>query len=238
MIGHDSSKAGKIGSGEAQHLIGAQAHNQAADGGDKLREHGRPGGSGYAHLEGHDKHDIQHDVQQRRKYQKIERVFAVAQGAQDIGNHVVEDRGPASQQDHKHIVVGLLIDILRHLHPVQNRVGEAAAQHSDQRREKHGEQSGGGDAAAHSAFVAGAEALAQADSEAVGKALDKAEDKIDNDAAGAYRGQGVRAQRPADDDRIGKGVKELKEISADDGQGEFQKDLEGTAFRKVHAGSC
>ena len=49
---------------------------------------GRPG---HAPVEPGDKQDIQHDVDKRGDDEEVERAFAVADSAQDVGAHVVDE---------------------------------------------------------------------------------------------------------------------------------------------------
>ena len=233
MLHYSASELTEICFSQPDHVIRTESDSQAAKSGKKLGQYSRPGRAGDTHLEGHNKHDIQHNVQQGREHEKVKRRSAVPKGSQNIGNHVIKNRSAGAEQDNKHILPGLAVNILGYLNPVQNRMGEAAAESGDDHCKKDGEKGRGCDALSHALFILGPVLLAQTDAETVCKALNKAQNKIDNHTAGAHGGQSRGAQSASDNDGVGKCVKELKQISAYDGERKFQQDPKRIPFRKI-----
>ena len=116
---------------------------------------------------------------------------------------------------------------------MQNRCGQTTAQYGDQKSKSDTKQSGNGNTLFHFDHILSSEISSQTDAEAIGKALDKAKHKIDNDAGAAHRGQRLGTQGLSHNDGICQGIKELKDITADDGKGKTPQNLEGIAFGQI-----
>ena len=220
MTAHLGAKVFLRKAAAAQRGIAAKAHQCASKCGEQLAEHCGPGSARNAHAQRHDEQDIQAHVAQRRNHQEDQRRFAVAQRAQEIGDDVVKDCRARAQQDQEKIGVGVVVDVLRGLHPIENRVRQQAACQRQHDGEKQRQQPRNPRAAPHPILVLCAEALPETNAEAAGEALDEAQHKIDDDAGGADGGQRVFAQRAADDHRIGQRIEQLEQIAAEHRQRE------------------
>ena len=77
-----------------------------------------------SHLERHDEQKIQADVQSAGQDQEVQRRFAVAQGAHDAGDHVVQKDERDAGEDPANIDDRAVQDVLRRLHQHQQRAGQ------------------------------------------------------------------------------------------------------------------
>ena len=64
-----------------------------------------------AHAKRHDEQDIQHDVQKSGENEKDEGRSAVAQGPQQVGDEVIEDRGPGAQVNDEQVGKSHVVNI-------------------------------------------------------------------------------------------------------------------------------
>ena len=181
----------------------------------ELGKNRRPRSAAHAHVERQDKNKIQHNIQKRGEHQKIQGRPAVSQRAENIGYHIIKYRRAGSCKNGKHIIISHSVNLFRGLHPVQDRMGQAAADASEDNGKHNAPHQRGGDTPAHAGFISGAAPLSQTDSESSGDTLDEAEYKIDDDTGGPHRGKGVRSQCFSDDHGICQRIKELKQISPD-----------------------
>ena len=222
-----------------QHREALQGENGAQHRGEKLGKHRGPRGPRHPHAEGHDEHDVQHDVQEGGENEEDEGRSAVPQGPQQVGDEVIENRGPGAQKDDEQIGKCHIVNVFRCVQKAEDGVSQHAAHRGEQDGEQNGEQGGGRHAAAHPRFVLRTEQLPQPDAEAAGQPLNEAEDEIDDGAGGPHGGQRVRADGAAYDHRVRQGVEKLKQISADNGQGKAQQDALLAARGQVfgHKGS-
>ena len=209
------------------------AGQNTEDGGKQLGENGSPGGTCHAHSEREDKRKIQHDVQQGGQDEEVQRCSAVPERPQDVGNQVVKNGGSRSEKHGEHVVVCHVIDTVRRLHPVKDRMGKKTADRGNEHCKGYGQHKRDGDALAHSLFIPGAAALAETDAEAAGDSLNKAENEVYDDRGGTDRGKGIGTEGTAYDHGIGQCVKKLEQISADDGNGKFQKCGKGTSLCQI-----
>ena len=179
----------------------------------KLGKNRSPGSTGNTHMEWYNKQDVQKNVQDRGKHQKIKRCFTVAQRTKHIGDHIIKNSCARSEKNDKHVIVSFAGNILRNLHPAENLVSQQAADQSQDNGKNNTEQCRYSNTFAHTFFVLCTTPLAKADTESTGKAIDKAKDKIDNDTGGTNCCKGISTKRFADDHRVSKCIKKLKKIS-------------------------
>ena len=217
----------------AEHRILPQPDDRAEDCREELAEHCRPCRARNAHMERDDEENVQPDVEQRREHKKDERRAAVAERTEHIGNDIIKNRRAGAEQYHKEIGIGVGEDVLRRLHPAEHRPGKQAHERREQQRKRRRERPRHRGAPAHAGLIPCAAALAQADAEAAGQPLHEAEDEIADDARGADGGERVRAERFADNDRVGKRIEKLEEIPAEHRQRIPQQHAERTAFRQL-----
>ena len=197
------------------------AGQDAEDGGKQLGENGSPGSACHTHSKRKDERKIQHDVQQGGQDEKVQRCSAVSQRPQNVGNQVIKNGGSRPEQHGEHVVVCHVVNAVRRLHPVKDRMRKKTADGGDEQCKGCGQDEGNSDALAHSLFISGPAALAEADAEAAGDSLDEAENEIDDDGGGAHCSEGVGTKGTANDHGVGQRVEQLKQIPADDGEGEF-----------------
>ena len=131
-------------------------------------------------MEWYNKQDIQKDIQNRRKHQKIKRCFTVAQRTKHIGDHIIKNSCARSEKNDKHVIVSFAGNILRNLHPPENLVSQQAADQSQDYGKNNTEQCGYSNTFAHAFFVLCTTPLAKADTESTGKTIDKAKEVLDN----------------------------------------------------------
>ena len=184
-------------------------------------------------MERDDEENVQPDVEQRREHEEDERRAAVAERTEHIGNDIIKNRRAGAEQYHEEIGIGVGEDVLRRLHPAEYRPGKQAHERREQQRKRRRERPRHRSAPAHAGLIPCAATLAQANAEPAGQPLHEAEDKIADDARGADGGERVRAERFADDDRVGKRIEKLEEIPAEHRQRIPQQHAERTAFRQL-----
>ena len=100
-------------------------------------------------------------------------------------------------------------------------MSQQAADQSQDYGKNNTEQCGYCSTLAHAIFVLCTTPLAKADTESTGKTIYKEKDKIHNDTGGTDCCKGISTKRFADDHRVSKCIKELKQITQNYGNCEF-----------------
>ena len=149
----------------------------------------------------------------RRQRKKQKRRAAVAHGAQDRGQQVIQKRERNAQKDDEQVGVGVVEDLRRGGEQVQNLRAEQRAgcrqQHGNAERQRHAVK----DQPPHRAVILRAKRLRNRDGEAAACACAEADDQKLDAARRADRGQCVRAEIAADDRGIGHVVGLLKQVA-------------------------
>ena len=186
---------------------------QAQQAGDELREHRGIACARHAHLQVHDAENIQHHVEQRGENQEIQRRAAVAQGAQDAGEQIVENVGKRAGKDDDDVVICHVDNVIRRVHGNKQRAAHGHAQRRHHNAQHNAQQDRHGHRVAHAVIVARAEALRHQHGEAARHAHDEAENEERQRTRGADGRQRVHAEELAHDDGVHHAVKLLKKVA-------------------------
>ena len=158
----------------------------------------------------------------------------IARRPQRARAEVVEHGGRNAQEDHQHVLKRLFKDVLRRAHQRQHRPRQQHHGRRHDRRQRDADHRAIEEVALVFVSALGAEGLRQRDAEADARALHKAQRQEIERIGGAHRRQGVRADQPADHDRIDETVQLLKQRAQDQGQREQQNLLNRAADGQVH----
>ena len=202
---------------------------QAEGRGDRLGQDRREGGAVHAHAEPDDEKDVQGDVEAGGEDQEKQGGAAVADGAQEGREEVVEHGGSQSPADDQHVGGRVGQDVGGRVHECQKARDDHKAQQGQEGGEEDGQEDPVGDADPHAVFIAGAEALGGQDREAGGQAHGKSEQQKRNRARGADGGQRRGPQKTADNDGIRHAVELLENIPQKEGKGKPQNDRQDPA---------
>ena len=93
-----------------------QADEQTEQGRKKLRKNRSPGSTGNTHMEWYNKQDVQKNVQDRGKHQKIKRCFTVAQRTQNACQKIISHHGDNTMTDDQNITFSIFKQLLRNVH--------------------------------------------------------------------------------------------------------------------------
>ena len=230
--------AGALAEGELaflhmQHLKLAAQEAEADHAGDGLGNIGGQRCAEDSHLERHDEQKIQADVQGAGQDQEVQRRFAVAQGAHDAGDHVVQKDERDAGEDPANIDDRAVQDVLRRLHQHQQRASQGHRGDGKHYAECDAQPGGISHMAAQVAVIPCAEQLSDGDGKTIADANDEAQDQVVDGAGGADRRQRTDAAETAYDDGICQRVKLLEQIAQHKRQGEEQDHFQRIAAGKV-----
>ena len=196
---------------------------------DELTDERRPARARHAHFERHNKEQVERNIQQAREDQKQQRCAAVAEGAENAGERVIEHRGRDAEEDQKNIVISIGKRVLGRVHRGQD---PAAAERREQGHDE-GDQAAQpdhvADEAAQTVLVAFAEFLRHGDGKARADARAEADDQEADRAGRADAGKRLDAERFADDNGVDHGIELLKQQPQQQGQNERQQDRQRAA---------
>ena len=197
----------------------AQRQHRAGD----LADHRGQSRPRYAPVEPGDEDHVQHDVDEGRHNEEVERTFGITRRPQDVGAHVIKDLGDHAQEVDAQIERRIPQDLRRGAHQPQNRLGGQQPQHGEQRADDHAEHQGGVHLPVHSVQVPGAVTLGHHHAGTAAKAHKQPHQQVDKGPGGAHRRQGIGAHKIADDQRVGGVVQLLEQRTEPDGQKENQQ---------------
>lgn len=207
------------------------------DAGDKLGDHRGEPGPRRPHLEADDEEDVEDDVGDAAGDQEVERGLGVAEGAEHVGQDVVE-RGRSQARENPHqVAVGVADDGGVCPQELQDEIEEDESKRGLDGGETHKQDEAVAEATLDAGHVAGAEPLGGKGGEPRRHALDRAHEKPDETAAGADGGEGVDAEGAADDHRVHRVVEPVEQAAEKVGDGEEENQLRGVALEKV-LGHC
>ena len=221
-----------------QHLKLAAQEAEADHAGDGLGNIGGQRCAEDSHFERHDEQKIQADVQGAGQDQEVQRRFAVAQGAHDAGDHVVQKDERDAGEDPANIDDRTVQDVLRRLHQHQQRAGQGHRGDGKHYAECDAQPGGISHMAAQVAVIPCAEQLSDGDGKTIADANDEAQDQVVDGAGGADRRQRTDAAETAYDDGICQRVKLLEQIAQHKRQGEEQDHFQRAAAGKVFCHSA
>ena len=147
---------------------------------DRLRDIRGDSRAKHAHSEHHDEKEIEHDVHHAADDQNVERPLRVADGAENAGPHVVDQREHEPGEEHPGVDERGVHQIGRRPEQTQQGAGERAADGSQY--ESSGEREGVGRVkrVVHLGGIVRPEELGDDDGRAGGKTHEKGEDEIQN----------------------------------------------------------
>ncbi len=217
-------------------LVLAQKVAQAEHKADRLGDDRCHRGGPDAPVERADEQEIKRDVRQRRDDKVVQGTAAVAERVERAGAHIVEHRC-----QHAEKVIAEIFHCLRHdlrvcVHPDEERRRE---QHAHKRQPCAGDDAEGEvcvDSARDVFVVARTEIFGDGNAGAHRRADKQAREQHDERAGRADGGEGVRAEKLADDEHVGRAVELLKNLADEDGQREAQNERDGTALGHVAHG--
>ena len=138
----------------------------AQRGGHALRHHRGNGRSRHAPIENKDAEEVEYDVEHGGEQQEPERRLAVAQGTDDAGQQVVEERAGNADERDEQIPVSPLVDVVRRTHPAQDVAAEHTRQCGQDHRHDARQLQADGHVTAHGGIVPRPELLRHGDAEA------------------------------------------------------------------------
>ena len=176
-------------------------------------------------------HDVQHNVDERRRDQEVQRTLGITDGTQDIGAHVVEHLRDHAQKVDAQIQRCVGQNLVRRAQQTHYRRGGHKAQHSQQCANGSAQHQRRVHLPVHGIGVMCAPALGNDDARAAAKPDEQAHQQVDEGPCCAHRGQRVCAHKVTDDQGVRRVVQLLEQRAEPDGQKE-QEQLFGDAARQ------
>ena len=161
--------------------------DEAGRAGDALGYHRGDGRPRHPCVKPQDEGEIQRDVQHRGESQKVYRGPAVAQGAQDSSQQIIEKRGGNPHEDNEDIALGIREDIAGGVHHRENGAAQKAGSHREHRGEQDGEVGRVRHMPAHAGVVARPHPLGHRDGKPAAHPHAESDDKKVDGAGGPHR---------------------------------------------------
>ncbi len=180
-----------------------------------------------------DEGEVQADVQHRGDGQKVHRGLAVAQGAQDCRQQIIEKGGGDPHEDNEDIALGIREDIAGGVHHRENGAAQKAGSHREHRGEQDGEVGRVRHMPAHAGVVARPHPLGHRDGKPAAHPHAESDDKKVDGAGGPHRRQGLGPQQLSHDHRVHQVVKLLKQHAQQGGQAKVQDQPHGAAYSQI-----
>ena len=177
----------------------------------------------HAPVKRQDEDQVQADIEDRRHGQKQQRGHGIAQGPEQTGEEVIEERGGDAEKDHKEIRGHQAPAFIGHLEQRQNGLEENKDQHIEHGRHQGDEAEGEDDAPAQPLPLPLAPADGEEHAAAHGQAQEDGGQKRHQRIGRAHRPQGVAAQIPAHNQRVGDVIALLEQVAHHKGPGEPQQ---------------
>ena len=196
-----------------------------AHAGDVLRDHRRLRRPGHAALEPHHEPEVEADVHHRRDGQKDERRSGIAHRAQKRRVVVVQKDGRQAREDDQQVFAHQGAHRSRHAHEVENLLGKAVHQRAQNRRHRRQQRKRCADALAQAAHVPLSKADGKHRAAAQRQPQQNGGQKRHQRERRTHRRQRVRAEKAADDQRVGHVVTLLQKVAQDHRHGEEQHRL-------------
>ena len=190
-----------------------QAEHHADGLGDRRGDCCRP----YAPVKDRDEEQVERDVDEGREDQVVERTAAVAEGVHDALAGVVEHDGQHACKIVAEIGDGVRQNLRVGSHPAQDRRGKDNAEACQQNTAANADENIRVDGTGNAVVVAGAEIARNGDARAHGHAHKEADEQENQRPGGADGCQRLVAEEAADDQRICRIVKLLKNLAEQHG---------------------
>lgn len=196
----------------------------------------RRGGGPYAHVEHADKEQVEHDVDEGRNHQVLQRVATVADGLQNAHADVIEHESQRAGEIGAEIADGIGQNRLRRIHQPQHHRGERDADNRQQRARDEAEGQQRVDGLLYAVVILRAEIARDDDARAHRDAVDQTDHQEDQVTGGADGGQRLAAQKIADDQGIRRVIELLKQVAQKQREREGDQRLRDRAFGERRGG--
>ena len=203
-------------------LVRAHQPDRAQQRADELGEDRRKRGAPYAQREHGHEQQIEHDVEQRRDDEEVQRRAAVAHGAHDPAEGVVHHHADRAGKDDADIGDGELHHVLGRAHQAQQPGRERRAGERQQRGGDQVEGHGGVDRQTHLFLVPRAEEAGDDDARADRDADEEADEQKAQVARRADGGERAVADEIAHDQRVRHVIELLKQVPDEHGRGKAE----------------
>ena len=176
--------------------------NETHQAAQRLARDRRDGRARDAPAEDGDAEEVEKDVERRRDCKENERLPAVADRPEERRLHVVEERERQTEENDKQVGDGIFLNICGCLQDADDRGTENCRDYCQHRGADDGQHDHVVDVPAHVLHFRGTEPLRDRDREAVTGAAAEAEHHELDAGRRADGGKRIRAEKPADDDRV------------------------------------
>ena len=201
---------------------------------DRLRD-GRGGGRRPdAPVEYGDEQQVEHDVDQRRENQVVQRAAAVAQRVHDALAGVVHHDGENAEEVVAEIGDGLRQDVRVGAHPAKEGRRQRNAENGQDNAAENGQQDVRMDGAGDARIISGSKIAGDGDARAHRHAGKEADDQEDQRSGRADGGQRLVAKKTADDQCVRGVVKLLEHLTEQNGNGKRSNEPPRLAAGHVH----
>ena len=160
-------------------------------GGDALGDHGGDGHTCHVQLADDDEEEIQHDVDDSRQGEEVQRPLGIALRPQQGGAEVVDHGGRHAQEVDPQIQRGQIQHVLRGLHPDQDGPGTEDAHHCQHQAADDAQQDGGVDYPVERVSISGAVVFGRQGIGTHGQAHKQVGQQADQRGVGPHCRQGV-----------------------------------------------
>ena len=200
------------------------------NGADRLGGNRGKGGRTHAHAQPADQNQVENDIDDGRGDQIPHRAFAVTDRLQDACTYIVHDHGDRAEEVHPEVGDRVGQHAVRCAHPAQDLRRQYYAHHGERHTGGNAQCHCGVDGAAHPVPVLSAEIPRHHHAGAQRDAVDKARQQKDQAAGRADGGQGLAAQKVADDQGVGGVIQLLKQVADKNRQRKQQHTLGNAAL--------
>ena len=197
--------------------------------GNPLGNHRRDSCSCRSHMKYNDEYQIQHNIQQSRQNQKIQRHLAVSQCPQDACQKIIEHLGQYAGADNHNIRIGICKNIFRCMHQNKPRLhkhhkcrGKHQSHNQRQERSSH-------HGSAHGRHISGAEFLSGKHGKSCCHSNHESIDQKHDCPCASHGSQGFISHKFSYNYRIGHIIKLLKHISDENRQSKIKDNFHRTS---------
>ena len=171
------------------------------------------------HVQHHHKEQVQHDVGEACGDEKVEGTLGIADGAEDAGPHIVDERGHGPAEVDPQVGERVAHHVLRGTHHAKDRAGKGDAHACDDHARRQGQGDAGMDGLPQVFSLPGAVILGDDHCGPGGEAHKEVHQKVDEHRCGAaYRAQGGGTHKVPHDDGVHRVVELLEKGAQQDGK--------------------
>ena len=212
----------------------ASAHiKQTADTRKRLADNGCQSRAGRSHGDNHHQQQVQNNIAHRRNDQKYQRRPAVAHRPENARKQVIVHHAGNAPKDDDDIEVGVVENILRRLHNLQNGRGKYHADGGNRQGKQCGKLNTHRHRVAQFPLLFAAVQLGDDDGEARRQTKGRAQDKKADGAGTAHGRHGLLPHEAAHNDGIHHAVELLKQIADENGHAQGKQQPDGSALCQI-----